>query len=137
MRLAGAAHQKIIARGASPQGFAVGANRRAQKYCSPKPKKRERHRVPPFAKNNSHTSKPSAKSAALLGVLLYDHPVIIIATIATYSVRCLVIPALGAFHQGGSLKLPHIGTPLILSCAGYLSLGYCHEVHLLILLGPG
>ena len=46
--------------------------------------------------------------------------------------RRLVLPALRAFHQCRSVELPHIGTSLILSCAGYFPLWYRHGQHLLI-----
>ena len=64
--------------------------------------------------------------------LLNNFSAVVVTAVTANPVRCLILSALRAFHKGRSVKLPNVGTSLILSCTGHFSLGYRHRQHLLI-----
>ena len=70
---------------------------------------------------------------AKLCFLLNNFSAVVVTAVTANPVRHLILSALRAFHKGRSVKLPHVGTSLILSGTGHFSLGYRHRQHLLIL----
>ncbi len=58
--------------------------------------------------------------------LLDDYFTLIGAAICAYTVREVILAALGALGQAGLLKLPVAVTSLISACFGNLFLRYCH-----------